>query len=202
VLNTSCTEKKTVSRYPSIRAWGKIWINVLDKIKATLENYRPHIADTNQSTKKAAVAVILRPAPGETLDSTEILFIKRAERDGDPWSGHMAFPGGHMEPDDSDLKESAIRETKEETQADINIIQPYTLFSLTHISQLHYFYIAELTKPKFGPTPESSEVALFTEEEIPWDEIAFPTVYKTLKHFFEDSKTNTFEYKEEEIKLG
>ena len=75
---------------------------MLDKIKATLENYRPDIADTNQSTKKAAVAVILRPAPGETLDSTEILFIKRAERDGDPWSGHMAFPGGHMEPDDSD----------------------------------------------------------------------------------------------------
>jgi ADP-ribose pyrophosphatase YjhB (NUDIX family) len=99
-------------------------------------------------------------------------------------------------------RQGAIRETKEETQADINIIQPYTLFSLTHISQLHYFYIAELTKPKFGPTPESSEVALFTEEEIPWDEIAFPTVYKTLKHFFEDSKTNTFEYKEEEIKLG
>ena len=112
-----------VSRYPSIRAWGKIWINVLDKIKATLGNYRPHIADTNQSTKKAAVAVILRPAPGETLDSTEILFIKRAERDGDPWSGHMAFPGGHMEPDDSDLKESAIRETKEEIGLDLRDAQ-------------------------------------------------------------------------------
>ena len=96
---------------------------MLDKIKATLENYRPHIADTNQSTKKAAVAVILRTAPGETLDSTEILFIKRAERDGDPWSGHMAFPGGHMEPDDSDLKESAIRETKEEIGLDLRDAQ-------------------------------------------------------------------------------
>ena len=74
---------------------------MLDKIKATLENYRPHIADTNQSTKKAAVAVILRPEPKKSRESTEILFIKRAERDGDPWSGHMAFPGGHMEPDDN-----------------------------------------------------------------------------------------------------
>jgi len=123
------------------------------------------------------------------------------KRNIQPRLGLWTLPAGFFENGET-LQQGAIRETKEETQADINIIQPYTLFSLTHISQLHYFYIAELTKPKFGPTPESSEVALFTEEEIPWDEIAFPTVYKTLKHFFEDSKTNTFEYKEEEIKLG
>tara|TARA_Y200000002_G_C22680849_1_gene664017 strand:+ start:2521 stop:3057 length:537 start_codon:yes stop_codon:yes gene_type:complete len=123
------------------------------------------------------------------------------KRNIQPRLGLWTLPAGFFENGET-LQQGAIRETKEETQADINIIQPYTLFSLTHISQLHYFYIAKLTEPKFGPTPESSEVALFTEEEIPWDEIAFPTVYKTLKHFFEDSKTNTFEYKEEEIKLG
>ena len=55
----------------------------------------------------AAVAAILRQAPS----GLEVLFIKRAERDGDPWSGHMAFPGGRREPHDSDLYSTALRET-------------------------------------------------------------------------------------------
>ena len=50
-------------------------------------------------------------------------------------------------------------------------------------------------------TAESSEVELFTEEDIPWDEIAFPTVYKTLKYFLEDRKKGNFPFREEAIKL-
>ena len=56
----------------------------------------------------AAVAIILTPQP----DS--ILLIRRADRSGDPWSGHMALPGGRREPGDSDLAGTAIRETAEE----------------------------------------------------------------------------------------
>jgi 8-oxo-dGTP pyrophosphatase MutT (NUDIX family) len=66
---------------------------------------------------KAAVAAILRaPSHG---DDAEILLIRRAERDGDPWSGHMAFPGGRREPTDPSLLDTALRETREEVGLDL-----------------------------------------------------------------------------------
>ncbi len=61
------------------------------------------------------MAVILRELKGRT----EVLFIKRAEKAGDPWSGQMAFPGGHRERSDADLKAAAIRETHEEIGLDL-----------------------------------------------------------------------------------
>ena len=66
--------------------------------------------------RRAAVAMILRDEGGEA----QILMIKRAARDGDPWSGHMAFPGGRMEKEDQSLRETAIRETFEE----VGLISP------------------------------------------------------------------------------
>ena len=98
-------------------------------------------------------------------------------------------------------RQGALRETKEETQATPKIIAPYTAFSLTHISQVHFFYLSQLGDEKFGPTAESSEVKLFTQEEIPWDEIAFPTVTKTLKYYFDDMDSGSFPFREEAIKL-
>jgi 8-oxo-dGTP pyrophosphatase MutT (NUDIX family) len=65
-------------------------------------------SDEDPSLLWAAVAIILTPQP----DS--ILLIRRADRSGDPWSGHMALPGGRREPGDSDLAGTAIRETAEE----------------------------------------------------------------------------------------
>ena len=61
--------------------------------------------------RKAAVAVIVRELDG----SLDVLFIKRAKAEGDPWSGQMAFPGGHLEPVDESLQMAAVRETLEET---------------------------------------------------------------------------------------
>lgn len=66
---------------------------------------------------QAAVALIL--APRATASGLEALFIRRAERDGDPWSGHMALPGGRREPADIDLIATAHRETREETGLDL-----------------------------------------------------------------------------------
>ena len=71
----------------------------------------------NNFSRHAAVAVILREATNSEVD---ILFIRRAERNGDPWSGHMAFPGGHLEAEDASLKIAAIRETSEEIGIDLN----------------------------------------------------------------------------------
>jgi 8-oxo-dGTP pyrophosphatase MutT (NUDIX family) len=72
-----------------------------------LAAYQPS-TDDDTSLLWAAVAVIISPKP----DS--ILLIRRAERIGDPWGGHMALPGGRREPADADLRDTAIRETREE----------------------------------------------------------------------------------------
>jgi 8-oxo-dGTP pyrophosphatase MutT (NUDIX family) len=77
------------------------------RLRERLANYQP-IADTDPSLVWAAVAIVLVPDP----DS--LLLIRRADRTGDPWSGHMALPGGRREPEDPDLLTTAIRETFEE----------------------------------------------------------------------------------------
>ncbi len=68
-----------------------------------------------QGESQAAVAMILR----EGLDETEMLFITRAIHPDDPWSGHIAFPGGRFEPSDKGLTDTVIRETLEEINLDL-----------------------------------------------------------------------------------
>lgn len=66
--------------------------------------------------ERAGVAVVLRDGPV----SAEVLLIERAIHDGDPWSGHMAFPGGRMEPADGSTRVTAARETHEEVGVDLS----------------------------------------------------------------------------------
>ena len=75
---------------------------------------------TDGLRRLAAIALVLRPGMGpvEAADP-ELLMIKRAEAEGDPWSGHVACPGGRKEPGDHDLEQTAIRETWEETGVDL-----------------------------------------------------------------------------------
>lgn len=72
---------------------------------------------TDGSRRLAAIALVLRP--GTIGGDPELLMIKRAEAEGDPWSGHVACPGGRMEPGDHDLEQTAVRETWEETGVDL-----------------------------------------------------------------------------------
>lgn len=74
----------------------------------------------DEATGRAAVAAILRERPAPAAEELEILFIRRADRPGDPWSGHMAFPGGRHEAHDGDLVVTALRETAEELGLDLN----------------------------------------------------------------------------------
>ena len=87
-------------------------------LAAIRERLAAHVGNTFVPTarmRQAAVAVVLR----ELSNGTEILFIKRAVKPGDPWSGQMAFPGGHLDSSDSGLKEAAMRETLEEVGLDL-----------------------------------------------------------------------------------
>lgn len=92
----------------------------LSFIRRRLAEARPELDAVGVDVRQAAVAVILRPVrqAGDGND-VDILFIKRAEKAGDPWSGHMAFPGGHREPSDADLRAAAARETLEEIGLDL-----------------------------------------------------------------------------------
>lgn len=76
-----------------------------------LARYEAHRAEPPDGTTRAAVILLLRPGNGEA----EVLFVVRASHEGDPWSGHVALPGGRWEPGDADLEETALRELHEET---------------------------------------------------------------------------------------
>jgi 8-oxo-dGTP pyrophosphatase MutT (NUDIX family) len=75
---------------------------------------------SSPSNQGAAVAMVLREAGGVP----EVLFIERARREGDPWSGHMAFPGGRIDAGDAHARDAAERETHEEVGVDLSGAEP------------------------------------------------------------------------------
>ena len=118
----------------------------------------------------------------------KILLCNRAIQ---PRLGMWTLPAGYLENGET-TAEGALRETLEEANARADIINIYTLFSLPHISQVYIFFLAKLKDLNFSPGLESSDVKLFTGEEIPWEQLAFPIVRDTLKFYLEDRKTGDF----------
>ena len=91
----------------------------------SLADHPPIVVQPEPGMRLAAILLALR---ARTDGEPELLMIKRAEAEGDPWSGHVACPGGRMEPEDHDLAVTAVRETLEETGDDIardgRLLQP------------------------------------------------------------------------------
>jgi ADP-ribose pyrophosphatase YjhB (NUDIX family) len=112
----------------------------------------------------------------------QVLLCRRAI---EPRLGYWTLPAGFMENGET-LAQAAARETDEEACARVHNLSLYTLFDLPHISQVHVFFRAELTDPDFAAGEESLEVKLFHQNEIPWSELAFPTVGRTLECYFAD----------------
>lgn len=103
----------------------------------------------------------------------------------EPRRGFWTLPAGFMENGET-TEQAALRETLEEANARVRAQHLYMLFNLPHINQVYMFFKAELADLDFSAGEESLEVRLFAETEIPWDELAFPTIGKTLKAYFTD----------------
>ena len=82
--------------------------------------------------------------------------------------------------------DAAQRETEEEAGANIKLGPLFTLINVPHVNQVHLFYLAELLDLDYAAGTESLEVAMFSEQEIPWADLAFPTVEYSLRSFFSD----------------
>lgn len=117
----------------------------------------------------------------------------------EPRFGKWTLPAGFMENGET-VEEGAQRELFEEAVSTVTLGPLLTVLSVPYISQVHMMYIGTLHgddagAPKFALTPESTEIELFTEAEIPWNELAFRTVKTALEHFFECRKAGVYTLK-------
>jgi ADP-ribose pyrophosphatase YjhB (NUDIX family) len=90
------------------------------------------------------------------------------------------------------LGEGAARETTEEAGAQFEMQGLFSVLNVARVGQVHFFFRAELTSDQFEPGHETMEARLFSEHEIPWDDLAFRTVKETLKAFFADRLKGEF----------
>jgi len=111
----------------------------------------------------------------------KFLLCKRAI---EPRIGYWTIPAGYMEENESTAA-GAAREAWEEAEADIEIDGLLAIYDIPRISQVQMIFRARLKTPDIGVGQESAEVGLFTWDDIPWDDLAFPTVRWALKNFRE-----------------
>ena len=126
------------------------------------------------------------PTWGE--NGSQVLLCKR---NIEPRWGKWTLPAGFMELGETTV-EGAARETVEEAGAQFEMLALFALMNVVKVGQVHLFYRAKLLNPHFDPGSETIEAKLFTEAEIPWDEIAFRTVRETLKLYFENRSAAKF----------
>jgi ADP-ribose pyrophosphatase YjhB (NUDIX family) len=108
-----------------------------------------------------------------------------------PRRGYWTLPAGYLELHESTVA-GALREAWEEAQARITIDGLLAVYDIPRISQVQLIYRAHLTAPEFAAGPESLEVKLFAWEEIPWDDLAFPSVRWALDHYRDCATTGDF----------
>lgn len=129
------------------------------------------------------------------IHEDKVLLCRRAI---EPRLGYWTLPAGFMENGET-TAQGALRESWEEANASIELHELYTLFNLPYINQVYMFYRGTLTDLNFSPGIESLDVELFAQEDIPWGELAFPVIKKTLEHYFEDRQQGRFPLHSEDI---
>ena len=113
------------------------------------------------------------------------------KRNIEPRWGKWTLPAGFMELGET-TDEGAARETDEEAGAQFEMENLFTVISVPRVGQVHLFYRARLLNEQFKPGHETIEAKLFTESDIPWDDIAFRTVKETLIRYFSDRQKGFF----------
>lgn len=100
----------------------------------------------------------------------------------EPRTGYWTIPAGFMEENES-TAQGAAREALEEAEAEIEIDGLLAVYDIPRISQVQMIFRARLKSPDIGAGPESEEVGLYAWDDIPWPDLAFPTVRWALEHF-------------------
>ena len=118
----------------------------------------------------------------------KVLLCRRAI---EPRRGLWTLPAGFMELGET-TEQGALRETVEEAGAHIALEGLFSMINVVRVGQVHLFYRARMLDTDLDPGPETIEAGLFTQAEVPWDEIAFRTTRKTLECFFEDRRAGAF----------
>lgn len=118
----------------------------------------------------------------------QVLLCRRAI---EPRHGYWTLPAGYMENTES-TEEAALRETWEEAQTRVTLDGLYCVMSVPHIDQVHMYFRASLVDGSFSAGEESLEVALFHEKDIPWGQLAFPTIQDALKRYFRERREQRF----------
>jgi ADP-ribose pyrophosphatase YjhB (NUDIX family) len=113
------------------------------------------------------------------------------KRNIEPRWGKWTLPAGFMELGET-TAEGAARETDEEAGAQFEMQGLFSLLNVVRVGQVHLFYRARLLSDQFNPGTETIEARLFSEDEIPWDDVAFRTVKATLEHYFSDRRTGQY----------
>ena len=118
----------------------------------------------------------------------KILLCKRAiEPQIDKWT----LPAGFLENQET-VMQGAAREAMEEANAAVSDMQLFSVISIPHISQVYMIYRCKLIDGYAEAGPESRAVCLYTESQIPWQQMAFPVMVESLKLYFEDVKQGDF----------
>ena len=91
-----------------------------------------------------------------------------------------------------ELRRYPLPESQDRRRLPVAIGALYTVISLPDINQVYMMFRARLLDLEFGPGTESLEVELFAEEDIPWSDIAFRTIARTLRNYFLDRKLGVF----------
>ncbi|KDP24630.1 hypothetical protein JCGZ_25546 [Jatropha curcas] len=115
------------------------------------------------------------------------------KRNIQPSYGLWTLPAGYLEIGES-AAEGAIRETWEEARAEVEVVSPFAQLDIPLIGQTYIIFIAKLKKPHFSPGPESLECRLFSLDDIPFDSLAFSSMFVTLNLYIEDVKGGSLKF--------